>query len=121
MEVWSASASGAPVIQCARCARCGKTMFPPQAYGCTGCGAFGDTITSVGVPARGTLLAFAVVQMHDKHPVPFTLGDLELEGGPIVRVELAAGASPRIGDRLSGRVVEDESGRRLEFAVEGAA
>lgn len=117
-ETWSIDASGAPLVNCTSCATCGKVTFPPQDYGCTGCGAFGDALSRVGLAAKGTLLSFAVVRMHDKHPVPFTLADVELDRGPIVRAEYESARAPVIGDRLTGRVTNGEDGPRLTFSVE---
>lgn len=113
---WSTSAEGEPLLRCAHCAVCGKDMFPAQSYGCTGCGAFGENLSEKGLPAAGTLLSFAVVRMHDRHPVPFTLGDVELAaGGPIVRVQLRDGWTPRISATVQAQVIDDEQGQHLEF------
>ncbi len=118
-ETWSIDAGGAPLVNCTRCAACGKVMFPPQDYGCTGCGAFGAALSRVGLAAKGTLLSFAVVRVHEKHPTPFTLADVELGGGPIVRAEYESDRAPGIGDRLTGCVTTSEDGPRLTFAPEG--
>lgn len=114
---WSLK-GGVPVLRCTHCSRCGRTMFPAQAYGCTSCGAFRDALEISELPAEGTLLAFAVVHRHDRHPVPFTLGEIEIGAdGPIVRALLADGHEPAIGDRVRARVVEDEGQQRLEFVA----
>ena len=119
-ESWFTSSDGRPLIRCEHCAACGKNMFPAQEYGCTGCGAFGAELSETGLPAAGTLLTFAVVRLHDRHPVPFALGDVELAGGgPIVRVQLNDAWTPRIGESVEGRVVEDADGKHLEFAPAG--
>jgi len=117
---WFVSAEGQPLLRCVHCAACGKDMFPPQAYGCTGCGASGGDLVEAGLPASGTLLTFAVVRVHDRHPVPFTLGDVELAaGGPIVRLQLRDGWTPRIGAFVEARIVDDADGQHLEFAAAG--
>ena len=114
---WFTSPDGAPLLRCAHCASCGKDMFPAQSYGCTGCGAFGDSLSEKGLLAAGTLLSFAVVRVHDRHPVPFALGDVELAaGGPIVRVQLRNDWTPRIGASVEARIVDDADGRHLEFS-----
>lgn len=117
---WFTSPEGDPLLRCAHCARCGKDMFPAQSYGCTGCGAFGEDLTEKGLPATGTLLSFAVVRMHDRHPVPFTLGDVELSaGGPIVRAQLRGDWTPRIGSAVAAQVVDGAEGQHLEFSPVG--
>ena len=91
--------------------------FPAQAYGCLRCGAHGDLLVETDVPASGTLTAFAVVQTHASHPVPFALGDLQLEGGPVIRVPLAGGTPHSPGSRYTGRIVEGDV-PSLQFVLE---
>ena len=117
-QAWFESPDGQPLLRCAHCATCGKDMFPAQSYGCTGCGAFGENLPEKGLAAAGTLLSFAVVRMHDRRPVPFTLGDVELAaGGPIVRVQLRDDWTPRIGAAVQAEVIDDADGQHLEFSA----
>ena len=95
----------------------GADLFPPQEYGCIRCGAHGDRLRERDLPAVGTVLSFAEVHVHQSHPVPFTLAEIELDAGPIVRAALAPGSRPRIGQRARGLIVADEGDARLEFAL----
>lgn len=112
---------GAVALRCVHCADCGADLFPPQDYGCTVCGAHGPQLTEVDLPAEGTLHSFAAVHVHKGQATPFTIGELALDAGPVLRVRLGDGAEPRIGERLRGTVVERDGERGLEFvAVEDA-
>lgn len=94
-------------------------MFPAQDYGCTFCGAYGAGLQPYTLATAGALLSFAVVHSHPKHPVPFVLGDVALDGGPIVRAEIGGEPLPEIGARL-GAVVSGEPGEEhLEFRRSG--
>jgi hypothetical protein len=62
------------------------------------------------------------VQQHASHPVPFTLGDIELDAGPIVRAELSPSTAPCIGGRMVAVITGEGDSQRLQFAAaaEGA-
>ncbi len=117
---WLISEDGSPMLRAVHCPACGADLFPAQRYGCIRCGAPGDSLEDTLLAARGTLVSFAVVQTHASHPVPFTLADLQLDAGPVVRAELSAGASPQMGGRFAAVVVEDDRGGHLEFTPEPA-
>lgn len=102
------------------CAACATDSFPPQDYGCVVCGAYGDTFEACSLPAEGTLLTFTAVQVHETEPVPFSLGDVELDCGPVVRGRLAADVAPQIGARVRGVIVTQDNAERFEFVPMGA-
>lgn len=115
---WEQGDSGEPILHAVRCEACGTVLFPPQSYGCTRCGAYGDRLTGTDIAAAGTLTAYAVVRTHQSHAVPFTLGDIQLDAGPTVRVELAGDAQPAPGARYTGRAVDGDR-PSLQFIPEG--
>lgn len=116
-QLWVVADSGVPRLRGVRCDGCGTTLFPPQGYGCTVCGTFGERLRACEFPAAGTIVSFAEVHRHHGHPVPFTIADISLDAGPVVRAKLVAGAVPRIGARAEGRVIDGEDGEALEFAT----
>jgi len=101
------------------CARCGTFAFPAQDYGCVRCGAYGESLEHQEIRTNGTLLTFAVVRTHPSHAVPFTLGDVQLDAGPVVRAQLADETPLTIGLRVRALVADDERGGHLEFVEEG--
>lgn len=115
--LWITDERGAPRLRGVHCTGCGADLFPPQEYGCIRCGAYGERLEERDLPTEGTVLSFAEVHVHQSHPVPFTLADVELDAGPIVRAALAPGSKPRIGLRAHGVVVADEGDARFEFAL----
>jgi uncharacterized OB-fold protein len=109
---WSEE-DGTPAVRGVRCGACGATLFPPQRYGCTACGARGEQLAPVAIPATGTLHAYAMVHRHQSHPTPYLIGEVVLDAGPMVRSLLAPELSPRIGQRVRGVVRDD--GQALVF------
>lgn len=118
--LWILGEGDAALLWGRHCAACGTDSFPPQDYGCVVCGAHGDTFEARSLPSEGTLLTFTAVQVHETEPVPFSLGDVELDCGPIVRGKLAANVAPRIGARVRGVIVTQDSAERFEFVPLGA-
>jgi uncharacterized OB-fold protein len=104
---------GTPTVLGVRCAACGATLFPPQHFGCTACGARGDQLLAVSIPATGTLNSYAMVHRHQSHPTPYMVGEVVLDAGPMVRSLLAPELSPRIGQRVQGALLDD--GQTLVF------
>ena len=101
------------------CSVCGTDSFPPQDYGCTVCGAHGDAFKARTLPTEGTLLTFTAVQIHETEPVPFSLGDVELDCGPVVRGKLAATVASQAGVRVRAAIVSSGVEERLEFVPLG--
>lgn len=84
-------------IGAARCGVCGTVQVPFQTLGCRHCGSV--DLARVDLPARGRLLASVVVWRHPVRTSPYTLGEIELDGGPAVVALLdspaaAAGDAP---------------------------
>jgi uncharacterized OB-fold protein len=107
---------GGIALRGVHCADCGADIFPPQGYGCTACGAHGPPLAEVEFPAEGRLRTYAVVHVDRSRPTPFTVGELVLDAGPVLRVRLTDGAVARIGARLRGVLVERDGAPSLEFA-----
>ncbi len=102
-EGWAETAGGV-VLLGVECASCGALRVPYQGYGCEGCGASGSSLRRVELPAVGRLRDAASVFRHPTRTVPYTLGEIELDAGPVV-LGLLAGAE----EWRSGRVVEAAS------------
>lgn len=80
----------APALRGIEC-RCGYHAFPPQHLGCEVCGAHGEALRDTLLSGRGRLLACARVHRHGTPwpPVPFTVVEVQLDDGPVVRGLLA--------------------------------
>jgi hypothetical protein len=117
-RAWQVDDGGGVSLRGARCRACGTTLFPPQDYGCTRCGAHGDDLAPVNIPARGALTSFATVHVHRSHPVPFTLGEVVLDTGPVVRAELDPALVPVVGLRVAARALGEADSERLQFGAE---
>lgn len=78
---WSSGPDGV-TIGAARCGVCGTVQVPFQTLGCRHCGSV--DLARVDLPARGRLLASVVVWRHPVRTSPYTLGEIELDGGPAV-------------------------------------
>jgi len=76
----------APALRGIQC-RCGHRAFPPQQRGCEVCGAYGDALVQILLSGCGRLLASAIVHRHAAaYPrVPFTVVEVALDDGPVVR------------------------------------
>lgn len=110
-----------PMLRCRRCGRCGALSFPPQHYGCEACGAPDTDRVEELVAPHGSVLARATVQRDVfGHPVPYTVVEVALDAGPVVRV-LAfdeRGEGLEIGGRVRG-VLAPTGERRGEDDVLG--
>ena len=128
-EEGTSTLPGAPALRAVR-SKGGQISFPPQHYGCQLTGDTGDDLTDVLLTGRGRLNALATVHMHAK-PVPqtpFTVVEVALDDGPIVRGILAASQSLPVarGTTLVTcfEEMQNEAGetvRDLRFAVETSA
>lgn len=81
----------APALRAIK-SRSGHISFPPQHYGCQLTGDTGENLTDVLVTGRGRLRASATVHMHAKPlpKTPFTVVEVEMDDGPLVRGLLSA-------------------------------
>lgn len=70
---------------------CGYVFFPMQVYGCERCGRHGAALAPMLLGGRGWLLFSTVVRLHPDplRPVPFTIGKILLDDGPVIRTLLA--------------------------------
>jgi uncharacterized OB-fold protein len=80
---WVETADGVVLVG-VECGSCGAVRVPYQAYGCEVCGAIGSRLRRVELPAAGRLCDAASVFRHPTRTVPFTLGEIELDAGPVV-------------------------------------
>lgn len=117
---WQVDEAGSPRLRGMRCSACGMDAFPAQNYGCIRCGATGDQLVPRELATQGKLLSFAVVRTHPTHPVPFTMGEIQLDAGPIVRAQLSDATPLEIGQRVSASVEGENEARHLEFVEEPA-
>lgn len=113
-DLWSETADSA-VLHARKCSACEHTAFPPQLYGCPACGALADRLSPVALPAAGRLHSYAVVNLHQVYETPYTIAEVELDAGPIVRALFDPAAQPTIGDRVVGRGADTDGGRDLVF------
>jgi uncharacterized OB-fold protein len=116
-----------PVLSGTRCAECGRVYFPPLAIGCEICGAPGERLLPTPVAAGGTVHSLAQVHLHRGEPeTPFTIAEIQLDDGPLIRGTLGRGAAePRIGDVVRAvwavTRIEDNGDEIVEPVFVGAA
>ena len=89
-----------PVLLGTRCGGCGAASFPPAAIGCEVCGSVDLQATTMA--AAGTLHTFATVHLHRGADVkaPFTVAEIVLDDGPVIRALLTSNDGFAIGDRV---------------------
>lgn len=112
--LWSETTDSA-VLHARMCSSCGHMLFPPQLYGCPACGALADRLTPVTLPAAGRLHSFAVVNLHQVYQTPYTIAEVELDAGPIVRSLFDPAVEPVIGGHVVGHGADTDGGRDLVF------
>lgn len=83
------------------CRACGTTLWPPQEYGCERCGADGTQLQLVELPGSGVLTSYAAVYSHPQLPTPYTVVEVVLDGGQLVRGLWSAGPEPVVGTRVA--------------------
>lgn len=88
----AAPVEGAPAVLHGIKCSCGYVAFPAQAYGCERCGRFGINLQPMKLKGSGQLMASSKVHLHAApYPVvPFTVVEVSLDDGPIVRGLLAS-------------------------------
>jgi uncharacterized OB-fold protein len=127
-ELYAAEGTS-PTLHGQRCGGCGHVTFPPNPYGCDACGAEPASLEACELTGAGRLAAFATVHLHPGKGIeaPFTIGTVELDDGPAVRVTLTTATDEglAVGDRVRSVLVPqgtDEDGNEvveLRFAPEG--
>lgn len=116
-RIWKKAENGAALIGWA-CGQCGQRGLPRQYFGCERCGAAGADISESTIPARGVLRSSAAVQRHAVWPVPFVLGEVELDDGPIVHSFLSSETTWEPGMRVAGDADDLSREPYLIFTVE---
>jgi uncharacterized OB-fold protein len=96
------SVGGPPGLVGGECRGCGAVFFPYQSYGCERCGRYGADLAVRVLAGRGTVQAATVVHLHadPRRPVPFTVVELCLDDGPVVRAVAADGTAMDVGTRV---------------------
>jgi uncharacterized OB-fold protein len=83
-------ATHTPSLAGSRCDGCGRIAFPPVTIGCDVCGAEEISLKKVDLETVGWLYSFATVHLHRGDlETPFTIGEIQLEAGPLIRVTMA--------------------------------
>jgi uncharacterized OB-fold protein len=87
-----------PGLKGSRCRSCGTTFFPPLAIGCEVCGS--PDLDDANLAARGRLHSFATVHRHRGSDIeaPFTMAEIILEDGPVIRATMTTNDGFAIGD-----------------------
>lgn len=124
----SDSLPAVPALIGAKC-RCGHVFFPAQFFGCERCGRYGEDLVETRLSGQGIVRAAVVVHQHFREipRAPFTVVDLALDDGPVIRGLMMAGTKPpRAGDVVTARIVDGREGGapaailRFEVAKGGA-
>lgn len=94
-EEGTATLAGAPALRAVK-SRSGHISYPPQHYGCQLTGDTGENLVDVLLTGRGRLRASSTVHMHTKlmPKVPFTVVEVAMDDGPLVRGLLASNEHP---------------------------
>jgi uncharacterized OB-fold protein len=116
-RIWDKTDDGAVLIGWA-CLQCGQRGLPRQRFGCERCGAPGAEISESGISARGVLRSWASVERHAVWPVPFLLGEVELDDGPIVHSFLSSETAWEPGMRVAGDAQDLSREPYLIFTLE---
>jgi uncharacterized protein len=92
--------SSVPALIGTRCGTCQATFYPPLTIGCATCGSV--ALVPVTLGAAGELYSFATVHRHRGKDIetPFTVGEISLDDGPLVRGLMTANDGYAIGDRV---------------------
>ncbi len=106
-----------PFLKGVRCMACNEAAFPPQHYGCEHCGHAG--LADVELAAQGVVIASSQVHIHAQPgpAVPFTVAEVRLDAGPVVRALLDVGhdAGDWHGRRVHGVLRPRGEDAALEF------
>ncbi|MWA01600.1 hypothetical protein F8568_014690 [Actinomadura sp. LD22] len=88
-----------PRLRGGTCRVCGLVFFPFQTYGCEQCGAYGDALQPSPLKGHGTVRATTVVHRHadPRRPAPFSVVQVDLDEGPMVRGVVAEGVELEVG------------------------
>jgi uncharacterized OB-fold protein len=122
-----AAGDAGPILLGGRCA-CGYVFFPMQTFGCEKCGQHGDALRPMQLRGSGKLVSAAVVHLHTdkRRVVPFAVGTIALDDGPVVRtllsdIDLASHPQARVRAEFVTVTQEDSSpALDLRFESESA-
>lgn len=83
-----------PRLRGTRCNACSSTFFPPLRIGCEVCGAAADSLVPASIAATGALHSVATVHPQAGHDnaAPFTVAEVQLDDGPLIRGLMVDGA-----------------------------
>jgi uncharacterized protein len=97
--------AGGPAISGDRCGACGTVHFPAMRRGCERCGAGAEQLEPTELEAAGVLRSFATVRHLPGGDVPYTVGEIRLDAGPVIRARMlpADGAGLRFDARVRAR------------------
>jgi uncharacterized OB-fold protein len=103
-----------PVLKGTRCGSCGVSFFPPLTIGCEACGS--PDVEEMDLAARGRLHSFATVHRHRSGDIeaPFTIAEIVLDDGPVIRATMTTNDGFAIGDLVEAEWVVnavDDAGR----------
>jgi len=112
------NSSGTVRLRVGRCRDCGYVFFPAQDHGCESCGAPPSSLRAMSTPAAGVVTASVIVHTHPVYPTPFVVGDIALDGEPVV-VQAILRDPRRVGDRVAGTI--DKTGQTLVFDATAGA
>ena len=116
-QIWDKSDDGVLLVGWA-CQRCGQRGIPRQSFGCERCGAPGEEVDEFRFPARGALRSSATVERHAVWPVPFMLGEIELDSGQIIHSFISGETSWSPGMRVVGDAADDSRQPYVVFRLE---
>jgi uncharacterized OB-fold protein len=107
-----------PILNASRCATCGRASFPPLSIGCDICGASEMRLEAIHLPVVGEVRSFATVHVRHGQPIePFTVAEIALDDGPLIRAVVARGSRElTIGDHVNAAwtdVKTDDAGNIL--------
>ena len=93
-----------PVLRGTRCRACGTAFFPILPLGCEVCGS--TQLEASDLQPEGILHSVATVHLYQGHDLeaPFAIGEIQLDGGPLIRGTMAALVEP---DAIGARVAAE--------------
>jgi uncharacterized protein len=79
-----------PSLRGSQCSGCDTTFFPALSIGCEVCGADEASLEPIALDASGVLHSIATVHLHQGHDIeaPFAIGEIQLDGGPLIRATM---------------------------------
>lgn len=110
--------TGSLSVAAVHCTACDMTRYPAQTYGCEQCGAHGEALRQVDLAARGVISSWATVHAHRTIPAPYTVVEVTLDDGPLVRGLLDPATRATAGTRVEATA--HGPGDLLVYAAEGA-